>query len=130
MHKYLVDTLGMFEASKNFEHLFEFYPRGFSGLIADYLEHVNTHPHDDGLDQAFIDAVFNQYYESQQYHDLYANDVEKVHIERAILTATYLIGHTVGEFLRQQRELLQEMHLASDKIEMGTGLEYLLLEKE
>jgi hypothetical protein len=129
MHKYIVDTLGMFEVCQNFEHLFEFYPKGFNGLIADYLAHHAHHPDDQELDQAFVDGVFQQYYESQHYHDLYANDAEKHHVERAILAATYLISHTANTLLKQQQHLLQGMKLSGDAVEVGTQQEYLLLEK-
>jgi hypothetical protein len=130
MHKYIVDTLGAFAEYQSYEHLFDFYQGGFAGLIADYFEHHKAHPNDEVGDRAFVDRVFQRYFESQQFHGLYVNDVEQHHVEVAITAATYLVGRTVSEFIKQNRHLLKEFALTRDTVEVGTEMEYLLLEKK
>jgi hypothetical protein len=130
MHKYIVDTFGAFEDYRGFDELFDFYPNGLAGVIADYFEHHLTHPHEDAADRVFVDRIFQLYHDSQQFHSLYVNDVEQHHVELAITTATYLIGRTVEEFIKHHRTLLREFKLNSAAIELGTEWGYLLLEKQ
>lgn len=129
MNKLIIDTLEELEDCRSFAPLFEFYPYGFKGLVTDILlHHLKYLRTNDEVDKEMIDHVLQRYHESPEYLGVYAMDAEGAAREMAIIAATYIALHTLVQITQQYRKELLHSKLEADAIDLGSSLEYLLVE--
>jgi hypothetical protein len=128
MNQILIDAVGVLDQFPTVEHMFDFYPHGFKGLIADLLKYHFTHPDGgDECDQILLDDIMDKYHASAQYQAM-LRDPEGPAREQYLVIAIYMVHRTTWEFVRYHRAILAACKLKPDSIQLGSAFEYVLLE--
>lgn len=109
--------------------MFDFYPHGISGLVADFLIHHVRYPDGSPVpEQNEVERVIDLYQSSAQYQ-LYLRDPEGEARERLTTVLLHMLYSTLWDFVRYHRTTLTYCRLYADAIHLGTAMEYILLER-
>jgi hypothetical protein len=130
MRQLLIDTAGVLDVFPTVEHMFDFYPNGFKGMVIDVINyHVNNPKSTDETDQMFMDNIIDLYYASTKYHEVaYAPD-DPAH-EQYLTVALYMVNRTTSEFVRYHHQTLALCALDADSTQLGSSFEYILLKRK
>lgn len=129
MKPIIFDAHHLLEPIQRLAGLFEFYPYGFSGLIADLIwHHVNYLDAGCVCDSEFLLRILDFYHDSPQYQ-AYFFDPESFNAEQAIHLALFKIFEAVWEFVRYNRKDLVNCLIDRETIRLGSAFEYILLER-
>ena len=123
----VIDTLDLLEKYQRSESMFDFYPQGLKGLIAEHFSSYLGAPvqgfsaHDFG----FMDRVLDHYHNSQEYR-LHALSPD--HIDQAPLIFIILmeVDRMVYQAVQSHKQDLQRVVVDMDTMQWGAS--YVALE--
>jgi len=124
----VIDTLDLLERYQRSESMFDFYPQGLKGLIAEHFTTYLSVPNLSANQQpefSFIDKVLDHYHNSQEYR-LHALSPD--HIDQAPLI--FIILLEVDKMVRQVVQIHQQdlQRVVVDIDTMQWGASYVALE--